>query len=179
MRRLSNGAKYPRRGRKERNDETCDVVSAFQEKRIVLWGCGGLGSWIGEFLVRAGVGQIVLSDPADAIGGLLVRQNYEELDVGDGKAPSLNEAGKMVKQDADLEPFRVFWEEPSPADEVIPAPGCSVPTFHGSAADLAAISGVLISFLGQHLSIDTPGTHLVSLPHGPGASIPHCFVESE
>lgn len=245
-------------------------VNAYEDKKIVLWGCGGLGSWIGEFLTRAGASQIVLSDPADVMGGLLVRQNYGESDIGDGKAPSLrrrlmaindgievnvddagypaalasgslpacdllidasvhnavgtaikmlwsstknrplvarvstdrassalgimtvsrpgansdldeldDEAGKVVRDDGDLEPFRIFWEEPNPADELVPAPGCSVPTFHGSAADLAAISGVLLSLLGQHLSTDTPGTHLVSLPHGPGASIPHCFIGAE
>lgn len=245
-------------------------VNAYENKKIVLWGCGGLGSWIGEFLARAGAKSIVLSDPADVMGGLLVRQNYEESDIGDGKASSLrrrlmaindgievtvddagypaalatgslpdcdllidasvhnavgaaikrlwsstknrplvarvstdrassalglmtvsrpgantdldeldDEAGKLVRDDGDLEPFRIFWEEPNSADELVPAPGCSVPTFHGSAADLAAISGVLLSLLGQHLSTDTPGTHLVSLPHGPGASIPHCFVGPE
>jgi hypothetical protein len=250
--------------------DTRRPVNAYYGKRIVLWGCGGLGSWIGEFLDRAGAREIVLSDPGDVMGGLLVRQNYEEGDIGDGKARSLrrrllainervdvtvddagylaaiasgnlpdcdllidatvnnavgaaikevwpstknrplvarvstdrasstlglmtvsrpgsgadldeldDEAGKMVQKDADLEPFGVFWEEPNPADELVPAPGCSVPTFHGSAADLAAISGVLISLLGQHLSTNTPGTHLVSLPHGPGASIPHCFVGTE
>lgn len=245
-------------------------VGAFKDKTIVLWGCGGLGSWIGEFLARAGARKIVLSDPGRVMGGLLVRQDYGEGDVGDGKAhalkrrldaindatevivdergytevvvsgylpdcdvlidatintavgaaikavwptsrkrplvarictdratstlglmtisspctgPDLDDlderAGKTVQNDADLEPFRCFWEEPNQGDEVVPEPGCSVPTFHGSAADLAAIAGVLTSLLGRHVGIDNPGTHLVGLPHGPGASIPHCWIADE
>jgi hypothetical protein len=245
-------------------------VGVYQGKRVVLWGCGGLGSWIGEFLARAGVQQIELSDPGIVMGGLLVRQNYQELDIGDRKAAALqrrliaineradftldahgftkvlvsrslpncdlvidatidngvsaaikevwtstknrplvarvstdrasstlglmtisrpgvgptideldDEAGKMVREDAALEPFRVFWDEPSAGDEVVPEPGCSIPTFHGSAADLAAIAGVLVSLLGAHLGTNTPGTHLSALPHGPGASIPHCWIGEE
>lgn len=245
-------------------------VSAFKGKTVVLWGCGGLGSWIGEFLARAGAKRIILSDPGTVTGGLLVRQDFEESDVGDRKAfalkrrlekideaievevdehgytaiiasghlpgcdvlidatintavgaavkavwplskkcplvirlctdratstlglmtvgrpgagPDLDDlderADKMVQNDAELEPFRCFWEESNQGDEVVPEPGCSVPTFHGSAADLAAIAGVLTSLLGQHVGIDNPGTHLVGLPHGPGATIPHCWIAEE
>ena len=64
-------------------------VDAFQGRSIELWGCGALGSWIAEFLVRAGVAEITLRDPGRVTKGLLVRQNYTELDVGRPKAEAL------------------------------------------------------------------------------------------
>ena len=244
-------------------------VASFKGKTIVLWGCGGLGTWIGEFIARAGAKKIILADPGTVTGGLLVRQDFDESDVGAGKAlalqrrlraihdrlevvveqgftsitasgdlpdcdvlidatinnsvgaaieavwatsrkrpliarlctdratstlglmtvsrpgsgPGLDDlderAGKTVENDPELEPFRCFWEEPGHGDEIVPEPGCSVPTFHGSAADLASITGVLTSLLGRHVGVDNPGTHLVGLPHGPGATVPHCWIAEE
>ncbi|MBA2724786.1 MAG: ThiF family adenylyltransferase, partial [Actinobacteria bacterium] len=241
-------------------------VTSFKGKTIVLWGCGGLGTWIGEFLARAGAKKIVLADPGMVMGGLLVRQNFDEEDIGAAKAVALRKriasindrvevvvgpdfttiiasgdlpvcdilidatinrsvgaaissvwsksrgrpliarlctdrststlglmtvarpgseadlgdldvrAGRTVQNNAELEPYRCFWEEPSQGDEVVPEPGCSIPTFHGSAADLAAIAGVLVSLLGQHIDVENPGTHLVGLPHGPGATVPHRWI---
>jgi hypothetical protein len=198
----------------------------------VVWGCGGLGSWIAEFLARAGVARLSLCDKLTPIaGGLLVRQNFVELDVGppkseavasrvrairddldvevldgvfgaDGGGPFLpacdllvdatvsrsvtdltdlvwdssgrtrtvarvcvdrptcslgllatshptgvsltsidERARDEVRATPDLESFRVFWDPPGSSDEVLAEPGCSVPTFHGSAADLAAMAG--------------------------------------
>ncbi|MGH3814233.1 MAG: ThiF family adenylyltransferase [Pseudonocardiaceae bacterium] len=231
-------------------------VNAFNGANVVLWGCGGLGSWAGEFLVRAGAVRITLCDPANVTGALLVRQDYTEFDVGTTKAEALARrlealndtvaikivqapfsllaegqlpecdvlidatvnnavafglgmiwAGTMrcplvarmstdratstlglltiarpgthpTPEDADLltrqgvmaepslEPYRCFWDPPGPDDEVNPAPGCSVPTFHGSAADLAAVTGSMISLLGPHLLTErTAGSHLIALPH--------------
>jgi len=211
-----------------------------------------------EFAARAGAKRLVLCDPGTVAGGLLVRQNYTEDDIGDSKVESLRrrilairddieveahnglvvdgikaslpdihiiidatistaigrsldnlasvrprpflaqvatdaqtstlglltvsapsiakgphsidqEAGVRVISDGELEPFHTFWEEVSRDDEVIPTRGCSVPTFHGSAADLAAVAAVLTSIVGSHLDSDEPvsGTHLVSLPSSP------------
>ena len=64
-------------------------VSAFAGKTVHLWGCGGLGSWVAEFVVRAGAARVVLCDPGRITGGLLVRQNYVETDVGDSKVDAL------------------------------------------------------------------------------------------
>lgn len=58
-------------------------------KTIELWGCGALGSWIAEHLVRAGVRTIILRDNGYVTKGLLVRQNYTELDVGERKVDAL------------------------------------------------------------------------------------------
>ncbi|MFF3527180.1 ThiF family adenylyltransferase [Streptomyces rubiginosohelvolus] len=57
-----------------------------------VWGCGGLGSWIPEFVVRAGTSQATVSDPGTVSCGLLVRQNYVEADVGSSKAQAMARA---------------------------------------------------------------------------------------
>lgn len=64
-------------------------VNAFQGKTVHIWGCGGLGSWIAEFIVRAGAARIYLCDPGEVTGGLLVRQDFVELDIGNNKASAL------------------------------------------------------------------------------------------
>lgn len=241
-------------------------VSGLLGKTVHIWGCGGLGSWIAEFIARAGVARITLCDPGVVTGGLLVRQNYAEGDVGLTKAEALavrvrdirddltvdvvagaipqsftdclaadiiidatvssaitqvldvlaaqperkaiiaqvatdaasgtlgllnictpssslhpstvdEMAGLSIKADADLETFHKLWQEPGDGAELIPTRGCSVPTFHGSAADLASVAAVLTSLLGKHMqSATTPsGTHVVSLPHA-GNSRPHVFL---
>lgn len=70
-----------------------------------------------------------------------------------------------VRNDGTLERYRYFWEEPDPEDELVPTRGCSTPTFHGSAADLAALSGGLITLIAKHLTMPDHGAHLIALPH--------------
>lgn len=233
-------------------------VTAFAGKTVHVWGCGGIGSWVAEYLVRAGVKKVVLRDPGTISGGLLVRQNYVENDIGKAKVEALAERliaisdtvevehyhsvipvpddlvgvdlivdatvsvaigraldaiarsakpgarpmlahmatdaktgtlgiltvsmapakrGPIVidravgAQIIDLgvhEDFHGMWGDPSASDEIIPTRGCSTPTFHGSAADLAAVAASLTSILGAHLGTDEPfsGSHLISMPHG-------------
>lgn len=230
-------------------------VAAFSGKSIHVWGCGGLGSWVAEYLVRAGAKKLALCDPGGVTGGLLVRQNFVEADVGntkvealaqrlraisdtvevsvhdamtpavpdlaevdliidatvsvaisrllDGAAataerpvlaqmatdartgtlgimtvsmPPLTEGpltidrrtGREVIADGGLEAFHGLWRSPETGEEIIPTRGCSTPTFHGSAADLAGVAASLTSILAAHLGATTAvsGTHLISLPHG-------------
>ena len=73
--------------------------------------------------------------------------------------------------DSGLELYHQFWKETVEGDELIPTRGCSVPTFHGSAADLAAVAATLVNMIGLHLQQakrPISGTHLVALPHSPG-----------
>ncbi|NEK60237.1 hypothetical protein GCU56_20475 [Geodermatophilus sabuli] len=230
-------------------------VSALRDKTVAVLGCGGLGSWIAEFVVRAGAKHVVISDYGRVTGGLLVRQNYVEDDNGGPKALGLytrlkaisdtvqiNAHGhlttseltqialtadliidatvslKMTKQldtvatkpqrkaiiaqvatdarsgtlgyatinppdgdttmtdmdhhlrdqvraDGALERYRYFWEDPAPGDEFVPTRGCSAPTFHGSAADLAALGGGLATLIAKHLAVAAQGAHLMALPH--------------
>lgn len=243
-------------------------VNPFRDADVVVWGCGGLGSWAGEFVVRAGAARVTLCDPAHVTGALLVRQDYTESDVGTTKAealgrrlaslsdtvaieivqepftllatgqlpdcdvlidatvnnavasalgmiwtstikcplvaristdratstlglltisrpgagPTPEEADLLTRQrvmiEPLLEPYRCFWDPPAPSDEVNPTPGCSVPTFHGSAADLAAVTGSMISLLGPHLlAHGTAGSHLIGLPHSHVGRSGHHWID--
>ncbi|MDH6460442.1 hypothetical protein M2302_000597 [Micromonospora sp. A200] len=238
--------------------DTNRPVNAFHGKTVHIWGCGGLGSWIAEFIARAGAKRLILCDPGIITGGLLVRQNFTENNIGEGKAEALRQRITAIRDDIDveahitrypndlatllpaadviidatvsraigqllddlatstprpllaqaatdagtstlglltvsdrtnpngphaidqaagaivmgaggLEPFHTFWKEVSPRDELVPTRGCSIPTFHGSAADLAAVAASLTSMLGSHLASTEPvsGTHLIGLPHSP------------
>ncbi|WP_433393017.1 ThiF family adenylyltransferase [Micromonospora sp. KLBMP9576] len=238
--------------------DTNRPTNAYQGKTIHIWGCGGLGSWIAEFIARAGAKRLILCDPATVTGGHLVRQNFAEDNIGEAKAEALRQrlaairddiaveahtsvipddlamllgdtdliidatisraigqlldelttatgrpllaqaatdagtstlglltvsaptnpsgpntidqqTGKIITADGALEPFHTFWKDVSAQDELIPTRGCSVPTFHGSAADIAAVAASLTSTIGSHLASSEPvsGTHLIGLPHSP------------
>ncbi|MGY1994375.1 ThiF family adenylyltransferase [Mycolicibacterium fortuitum] len=244
-------------------------VNGFQGKTVHIWGCGGLGSWIAEFITRAGASAITLCDPGVITGGLLVRQNYVEDDIGRSKAEALaqrlssirddlivevaegnlpedqasclaadliidatvnngitscldalaiassrraviaqvatdarsgtlglvlltaasaavtpsyvdQDVGRKVQCDSGLELYHGLWQEPDDGDELVPTRGCSIPTFHGSAADLAAVAATLVNFMGSHLEQSdsaVSGAHLIALPHA--ASGPrHQFVQA-
>lgn len=243
-------------------------VSAFQGKTALIWGCGGIGSWAAEFITRAGAAKISLCDDAIVTGGLLVRQDYAETDIGDHKAHALaarlraisdhvdvsmvtgslsdledvinctdmvvdatvsiavgqalaavaatrhphavlaqlatdtstgtlgiltvsapsdpngpavidTRTGKTVLTDPVLELYHTLWQEPLGRHELIPTRGCSVPTFHGSAADLAAIAACLVNLLALHLTTPMSGTHLIALPHAPGSGPYHRFIAAQ
>src|SRR5206468_10069191 len=64
-------------------------VSWFAGKTITVLGCGALGSWMAEILVRAKPRTIHLVDNARVKPGLLVRQNFEAGDIGSNKAEAL------------------------------------------------------------------------------------------
>ena len=223
---------------------------------IEMWGCGGLGSWVAELVVRASPEKVVLRDPGQVHHGHLVRQNYAEHDVGGLKAEQLAErlraisdetevvvgslsaldaieSGELPKCDlvidatigeavafhldkvaarltqgplliqvatdiasaslglvvvappsfpggpatvedrvadavldrGDLEPYHTFWNPSSSMAELTPAPGCSVPTYHGAAADLAAMAGSMVNLIGAQLSSPVAGIHLFAAPH--------------
>ncbi len=216
-----------------------------------------------EFIARAGATHITVCDPGVVTGGLLVRQNYTEADIGRTKADALatrlqavrndlsvtvaegsmpdstdslaadlivdatvshsvttcldalagverkaviaqvatdassgtvgianicatdseltpsaidERAGNAVLADGGLELYHPLWQEAADGDELIPTRGCSVPTFHGSAADLAAVAATLVNMIGLHLQ-QTPsivsGTHLIALPHAPSGPRHH------
>lgn len=78
-------------------------INALEGKVIHIWGCGGLGSWIAEFATRAGVQKVVLCDSSTVTGGLLVRQNYVETNVGDSKAESLAQRLRAISDEVVIE----------------------------------------------------------------------------
>lgn len=236
---------------------------AYRGRDVIIIGCGGLGSWIAEFIARAGARSIALVDPATVTSGLLVRQDFSDADLGyrkdeslalrlesiapdcaithgtqaledtvtviraDGGAvfdatvslafgrrldarlalpdrrccavrvatdvgtgslgmvvvsaqggPGLDEldlAGNgIVTRDGTLEAYHTLWK-PSEHDELVPAKGCSIPTFHGSAADMAAVAAEMTNLAAPHLDSGISGVHLFALPHA-GVEPPHTFL---
>lgn len=67
--------------------------------RVAIWGCGALGSHIAEDLVRAGVASIVLRDNASVAPGVLVRQNFEDADIGNDKPTALADRLRRINPD--------------------------------------------------------------------------------
>jgi integrative and conjugative element protein (TIGR02256 family) len=66
-------------------------------KNVLVLGCGALGARIAEHCVRAGVRRIVVAD-RDRVGpGVLVRQPYEDADVGVAKARRLAERLSLIR----------------------------------------------------------------------------------
>ncbi|WP_420612101.1 ThiF family adenylyltransferase [Candidatus Spongiisocius sp.] len=77
-------------------------VAVYTGTKIAVWGCGALGSWIAELLVRAGARYVILRDPGFVTRGLLVRQNYAENDVGRPKAEALADRLRRLSDDCEI-----------------------------------------------------------------------------
>lgn len=80
-------------------------VNWFTGKRVALWGCGALGGPIAEFLARAGIGKLILRDKGVVAPGLLVRQPFDDRDIGRTKAEVLAERIKRIRPDLEVDYF--------------------------------------------------------------------------
>lgn len=77
-------------------------MAVYTGSKVAVWGCGALGSWIAELLVRAGARYVVVRDPGFVTRGLLVRQNYTEDDVGRPKAEALADRLRRLSDDCEV-----------------------------------------------------------------------------
>jgi integrative and conjugative element protein (TIGR02256 family) len=68
----------------------------FKGRTVALWGCGALGGHIAEFLARAGVSKLILRDQGRVAPGLLVRQPYDDAEIGELKATALAERLRRI-----------------------------------------------------------------------------------
>lgn len=64
-------------------------LSKLAGKRVLLLGCGALGSAVAEMALRAGVQKLHLADSGMVKPGILVRQRYTDADIGKSKARAL------------------------------------------------------------------------------------------
>ena len=71
----------------------------FCGKRVAIWGCGAVGSHVAESVVRAGARTVELVDNKTVGPGLLVRQGFEDADIGRFKADALAERLKRIEPD--------------------------------------------------------------------------------
>lgn len=92
-------------------------ISSFADKTVHVWGCGGLGSWVAEFVVRAGATKVVLCDPGRIAGGLLVRQNFIETDVGESKVQALATRLRTISDAVEVKPREAHVPEASDLDD--------------------------------------------------------------
>jgi predicted acylesterase/phospholipase RssA/proteasome lid subunit RPN8/RPN11 len=74
----------------------------FAGKTVALWGCGALGGPVAEFLARAGVNKLVLRDHRVVMPGLLVRQVFEDQDIGRPKAHALADRLRRIRPDLEV-----------------------------------------------------------------------------
>ena len=63
----------------------------FRGKSVAVWGCGAIGGHVAEALARAGADKLVLRDKSVVTPGVLVRQPFEDSDIGKSKAVATRE----------------------------------------------------------------------------------------
>ncbi len=69
-------------------------------KCVMILGCGALGAPIAELVLRAGAGELILVDNGRINPGVLVRQPYEDADVGKFKAEALGTRLRSIRPDS-------------------------------------------------------------------------------
>jgi integrative and conjugative element protein (TIGR02256 family) len=75
----------------------------FRGKSVAIWGCGAIGAQIAEGVVRAGAARLIIYDNARIKPGVLIRQPYEDLEVGFYKADALKLRLQRIRPDLVIE----------------------------------------------------------------------------
>ena len=91
-----------------RRRDNSTPMAWFRGKRVAIWGCGAIGTHVAESVVRAGAKTVELVDNKTVEPGLLVRQGFEDVDIGKYKANAL--ADRLKRIDPDLR-TRVFTDD--------------------------------------------------------------------
>lgn len=89
-------------------------LATLKDKKILILGCGALGSWVAEMISRSSPASVDLVDAGLVKPGVLIRQNFSPDDYGNSKAKALAQR---------IEQF---------------APNISVLSYHGDAHDFIA-----------------------------------------
>lgn len=80
-------------------------VNWLNEKRVLLLGCGAIGSHIAESIARASPKKLVLVDKNTVSAGVLVRQAFRAFDVGFPKSRALAVRMKELKLAAEIDGY--------------------------------------------------------------------------
>lgn len=75
----------------------------FAGRTVAIWGCGALGGHVAEYLTRAGVKKLILRDNGNVTPGVLVRQPFDDSDIGYGKAYVLRDRLKRIRPELEVE----------------------------------------------------------------------------
>ena len=82
-----------------RRRDTGSPAQWLSGKKVLILGCGALGAPIAEHCVRAGVAQLHLVDKGAITPGILVRQPYDDADIGYNKAERLAQRLSRIRRD--------------------------------------------------------------------------------
>jgi molybdopterin/thiamine biosynthesis adenylyltransferase len=91
-------------------------------KQVLVLGTGALGAPIAEACVRSGASRVVVADESIVHPGILVRQPYNDEDVGQAKALMLAERLRRIRPDVTVEPWygdvvtTMFYDGSKPPD---------------------------------------------------------------
>ncbi len=89
---------------------------ALAERRVLVAGCGSVGSYMAEALARSGVGAFTLVDPERVEGANLSRSVYEARDVGTFKVEALARRLRAVSPTARVDSLAGSVQDLAPAD---------------------------------------------------------------
>lgn len=78
----------------------------FAGKRVLVLGCGGIGSWTAEMILRARPTAIDVVDNTLVKPGLLARQNFTLEDIGSPKADAMVRRLASIRKGASITGFR-------------------------------------------------------------------------
>ena len=81
-----------------RRDHT-SPTAWFYGKHVAIWGCGAVGTQVAESVVRAGARTVELVDNNSVAPGVLVRQGFEDADIGRFKSEALADRLKRIEPD--------------------------------------------------------------------------------
>lgn len=159
--------------------DTQRPVNAFRDTHVHIWGCGGIGSWAAELIARSGAARITLSDPGTPItGGLLVRQNYTEADIGENKATALARRLRSLRDDLTVDicppPSPELLDAARQADVIIDA---TVSITAGRFLDLQARLPGRTAVLAQMTTDTATASHGVLTVSAPGTGHGPSFID--
>ena len=92
----------------------------FRGRRVAIWGCGAIGTHVAESVVRAGATRIQLVDEGWVNPGILVRQGFEDADIGRSKVAALSDRLKRIDPDVTVETLVADLVRPTGEDTPIP-----------------------------------------------------------
>jgi len=72
-------------------------------RRALVLGCGAIGGRVAEHLVRAGIARLVLVDNGRVSPGVLVRQPYDDADIGRWKVEALADRLRRIRPDMEID----------------------------------------------------------------------------
>ncbi len=81
-------------------------LEVVRERRVLVLGCGAIGARVAEHLVRAGVARLVLVDNGRVSPGVLVRQPYDDADIGRWKVDALADRLRRIRSDMEIDARR-------------------------------------------------------------------------